>query len=156
MGKGKNGEAEIVRQARAGAVTWPVNDYNAEPVPARLTRDFVAAIVGGTAAPLSVEPLEQKIWEVAVGGKLEIPLKITRRGEFNEVLKLKAFGAPEIEKAKETDADGTAATATIDLSVAKIPTGSHIIHFRADTKGKFNEKETPYTVLSKPIRIVVK
>ena len=157
-GTAKSGGAEIVRQARAGAVIWPVNDYNAEPVPARLTRDFLACVTAESPAPLSIEPAEEKVWEVAAGGKLEIPLKITRRGEFTEPLKLKVYGAPEIEKAKETDVDGKAATATasIDLTATKIPAGTHVIHFRADTKGKFNGKETPYTVCSKPIRIVVK
>ena len=158
IGKAKCGDAETVRAARGGAVIWPAADYNAEPVSARLTRDFLMCVAGGTPAPFTVEAAEEKTWEVAVGGKVEIPLKITRRGEFTEPLKLKAFGAPEIEKAKETDADGkaTTATATIDLTTAKVPAGAHVIHFRADTKGKFNEKETPYTVVSKPIRIVVK
>ena len=158
IGKAKLGEVETKRVARPGAVTWPIKDYNAEPVPARLGRDFLVAVTAGPPAPLSVEPAEQKTWEIAAGGKVEIPLKISRRGAFEAALKLKPFGAPEIEKAKEADAaeKATTATATIDLTAAKIPAGAHIIHFRADTKGKFNEKDTTYTVLSQPIQILVK
>ena len=93
-----------------------------------------------------------------IGAKLEIPLKITRRGGFEEPLKLKAFDAPAIEGLKEIDVDGKAptATASIDLAAVKIPAGNYTIHFRAQTKGKFRDKETPITVFSAPIRISVK
>jgi hypothetical protein len=157
-GKAKIGDIEVERVARSGTVTWPIKDYNAEPVPGRLGRDLMLAVTTAPPAPLSVEPAEQKTWEAAAGAKLEIPLKVTRRGEFNDALKLKAFGAPEIEKAAVVDveAKASAANAVIDLAAVKIPAGTHVIHFRADTKGKFNAKDTTYTVLSQPIQIVVK
>jgi len=158
LGKAKAGETELVQTARGGVATWSVPDYNNEPVTGRLTRDFVVAVNGADPMPISVEPAEDKVWEVAVGAKLEIPLKVTRRGDFNEALKLKAFGAPEIEKAAEVDvaAKGATATATLDLATAKIPAGAHTIHFRAQSKGKVRDKETTFTIHSAAIRIAVK
>jgi len=95
---------------------------------------------------------------VAVGGKLEIPLKITRRGEFKQPLKLKGVGAPGIETLKELDVDPAAATTTaaLDLAVVKLPAGSHTIYFQSQTKGKFRGKDVTTTVYSTPIRIAVK
>ena len=158
VGKAKVGETEIVRDARAAVVTWNVPNYDNEPVSARLSQEFALAVSGVEAAPISVEATEDKVWEAAAGAKLDIPLKITRRGGFDEALKLKAFDAPAIEGLKEIDVDGKAptATASIDLAAVKIPAGNYTIHFRAQTKGKFRDKETPITVFSAPIRISVK
>ena len=115
--------------------------------------------VGSTeAAPISVQPVADKVWEVVSGAKLEIPLKIARRGEFKEALKLKAAGAPAIDAAKEIDVDAKAdtVTAVIDLATAKIPAGGHTIYFQALTKGKFRGKDTTTTMFSAPIRMTVK
>ena len=99
------------------------------------------------------------MWEVAAGAKLEIPLRITRRGEFKEALKLKGSGAPGIETLPPIDIDPAAATvtATLDLATVKIPAGTHALWFSAQTKGKFRNKPDVTTVIyTPPIRIVVK
>ena len=159
IGKARTGDAELTREARAGAVLWSVADYNNEPVQARLTRDFALAVSGTEPAPLSIDPVEDKVWEVAAGAKLEIPLRITRRGEFKEALKLKGSGAPGIETLPPIDIDPAAATvtATLDLATVKIPAGTHALWFSAQTKGKFRNKPDVTTVIyTPPIRIVVK
>ena len=106
---------------------------------------------------MSVAAPEDKRWEIAAGGKIDIPLKITRRGEFKEALKLKAMGAPGIDLVKEVEvaANAMAATATIDLATAKISGGEYTIHFQAQTKGKFRGKDVTTTIYSAPIRIAV-
>jgi hypothetical protein len=157
VGQAKVGDSELVREARGGAVCWPVTDATAEAVRPRLTREIVLAVSEAESAPVSVAAAEDKRWEIAAGGKIDIPLKITRRGEFKDVLKLKATGAPGIEPAKEVDvaASATTATATIDLATAKIPAGEYTVHFEAQTKGKFRGKDVTTTVYSTPIRIAV-
>ncbi len=158
VGRAKVGEGEIARDARAAGVSWNVPNYDNERVTARLSHEFPLAISGVEAVPISVAAAEDKVWEAAAGAKLEIPLKITRRGGYDEALKLKAFNAPAIEGLKEIDVDGKTptATASIDLAAVKIPVGNHTIHFRAQTKGKFRDKERTITVFSAPIRISVK
>ena len=88
----------------------------------------------------------------------EIPLRITRRGEFTEALKLKAAGIAAIDALKEIDVDAkaTSATTTIDLKTVKIPVGTYTIYLSAQTKGKYAKKDTTMTVYSAPIRISVK
>jgi hypothetical protein len=157
IGKAKVGDTELVREARGGAVCWPVTDATAEAVRPRLARDIVLAVSAAESAPVSVAAAEDKRWEIAAGGKIDIPLKITRRGEFKDVLKLKATGAPGIEPAKEIDvsAGATTAMATIDLATAKIPAGEYTVHYEAQTKGKFRGKDVTTTIYSAPIRIAV-
>jgi hypothetical protein len=158
VGKARAGDTEVARDAVAGVVAWNVADYNNVPIVSRLTQEFTMGVTNGEKAPVSIEPAEDKVWEVAAGSKLEIPLKITRRGGFTEPLKLKAYDAPAIEGLKEIDVAAGAATATvvIDLAAVKIPAGLHTIHFRAQTKGKFRDKDTTFSLFSRPMRIRVK
>ena len=157
VGKAKIGDSDVTHEARGGAVRWTVADASAEAARPRLTRDIALAVSAAESAPVSVAATEDKCWEIAAGGKIDIPLKITRRGDFKEALKLKAMGAPGIEPAKEVDVatNATTATATIDLAAAKIPAGEYTVHFEAQTKGKFRGKDVTTTIYSAPIRIAV-
>lgn len=158
IGKGKAGDSELRREARGGTVLWTVADFNVDAVRSRLTGDFMLAVNGAEPAPVSIAPVEEKIWEVPAGGKIEIPLRIARSGEFNEALKLKAAGIAAIDALKEIDvaAKVTSATATIDLKTVKLPAGSHTIYLSTQTKGKYAKKDNTITVYSAPIRIAVK
>ena len=157
FGKAKIGDAEREHEARGGAVRWAVADANVDAVRPRLTHDIALAVSAAESAPVSIAATEDKCWDIAAGGKIDIPLKVTRRGEFKDALKLKAAGAPGIDAVKEIDvaANAATATATIDLATAKIPTGEHTIHFTAQTKGKFRGKDVVTTIYSAPIRIAV-
>ena len=157
IGKAKSGGAEIVREARGGVIIWPVTDIGTGLVEARLTRDVALAVSGKEAAPISVAPAEEKLWEAPVGGKLEIPLKVTRRDGFKDALKLKGLGAPGMEALKDLDvaAGAAAATATIDLAAVKIPAGEHTIYFESAAKGKYRGKDVSTAIFSAPIHIVV-
>jgi len=158
VGKAKSGGNEIVREARGGVIIWPVPDIGTGLVEARLTRDVALAVSAKEAAPISVAPAEDKLWEAPVGGKLAIPLKVTRRDGFKDALKLKGLGAPGMEALKDLDvaAGATAATATIDLGAVKIPAGEYTIYFEAPAKGKFRGKDVSTAIFSGPIRIAVK
>jgi hypothetical protein len=158
VGQAKVDGKELVREARGGAILWAVTQIRTTPPQARLTRDVVLAVSAKEAAPIGVAPAEDKIWEAPLSGKLVIPLKVTRSGEFKDALKLKGFGAPGIEKLAVLDvaAGAGAATATIDLGAVKIPAGEHTIYFEGAAKGKFRGKEITPSIFSVPIRISVK
>lgn len=157
IGKARIGEAEVVREARAGAVRWLVANADNDAVRPRLTRDLALAVSATEFAPVSIAAVEEKRWEIAAGGKVEFPLKITRREGFKEALKLKAAGAPGVEAMKEIEVapDAANATATIDLATAKLAAGEHVIRFETQTKGKFRGKDVTTTVFSAPIRVAV-
>ena len=139
VGRAKIGEAEVAREARGAAVNWTVTDYNNEAIHSRLTRDFVLAVSGVESAPISVEPTENKVWESSETGKLQIPIRLIRRAEFNANLKLKATGLPALDKLKEIEVDGKATNATVELDLAqyKIPPGTHSFYLQTQTPGKY-------------------
>ena len=139
VGKAKVGDKEVVRLARSGSVTWNVPDYNNEAVQSRLTRDFFLAVTGVESTPVTIEPAENKVWEAKAGGKLQIPLKLARHGEFNESLKLKATGVAGLDGLKELDVDGktNAATLEIDFAQHKLPQGASTFYLQTQTKGKY-------------------
>jgi len=157
VGKAKIGDSDVTHEARGGAVRWTVTDGNIDAIRPRLTRDIALAVSATEATRVRLAAAEEKEWQVAPGAKLEIPLKVTRHGEFKEALKLKAIGAKGIETMKEIDVapDATTATATIDLATTKLAAGEHVIHFEAQTKGKFRGKDVVTTIYSAPIRVAV-
>jgi hypothetical protein len=139
VGKAKQGDTEIVRQAIAGTTLWRVEDYNTEAAEARLTSEVTLA-VAPEAAPLLVAAAATNALEAIVGTKLQIPLAITRNGEFGEKLKLKIAGASVLDSVKELEIDSKATNATfeIDLAQAKLAAGTYTLHFHTQTKGKYS------------------
>ena len=139
VGKAKIGDAELTREARAGSATRTVPDYNNEAVRARLTRDLFLAVSSAESAPITIEAAEHKIREVTAGSKLQIPLKLSRRGDFNETLKLKAAGVAGLDGLKELDVDGktNAAVLEIDLGQHKLSPGTYTFYLQTQTKGKY-------------------
>ncbi|HZJ17658.1 MAG TPA: hypothetical protein VFD27_21575 [Chthoniobacteraceae bacterium] len=158
VGRTRIGEGECVRDARSAVVIWNVGNYDEDSVPTRLTRDITIAVSGVETSPLTVEPAEDKVWEAATGGKLEIPLRVTRRGEMKQDLKVTAHGAPAIEGFKDfsIDAKAETVTATMDLAAIKVPAGAYTIYFSGPTKVRFRDKDMDIIACSAPIRIQVK
>jgi len=139
VGKGKHGSNEITRIAMEGTYVWRVEDYNTEAVPARTSPDVV---LGTTpeAAPVIIAAAATNTLEATAGTKLQIPLVITRNGDFSEKLKLKLAGAQPLESAKELEVDGKATNAIfeLDLGQAKLAAGTHFAYFQTQTKGKYS------------------
>ncbi|MBK7997137.1 MAG: PPC domain-containing protein [Verrucomicrobia bacterium] len=139
VGKAKLGEKEIVREVRGGTVVFNVGNYDAERPESRLTREFALGITSKETAPLSILPGERKTWEAPANGKLEIPLKIVRRGEFNAKLKLKPVGPGTADALKEfeTDEKATNATLKLDLAALKLAAGEYQFVVQTQTGGKY-------------------
>jgi hypothetical protein len=141
-GRARIGEREVTRTAHGGTVIWPVGDYNNEPVESRLASEITLAISRDESYPVTVAAAENKTWSAPVGGKIEIPLRIEREGEFKENLKLKAVGVDALEKLGELEIKDKATNATlaIDLNQFKVPPGLHQISLRTVTKGKYRNQ----------------
>jgi hypothetical protein len=138
IGKGKAGDAEVVREARGGLVIWPVPDYNNETVDSRITEEVTLGVIPDP-APLSIAAATNNL-EATAGTKLKIPLVIARNGEFTEKLKLKIAGSQPLDSVKEIEVEGKATNATfeIDLDKAKLSPGTHTAYFTSQTKGKYS------------------
>ena len=143
VGKAKGGDADLVREARGGSVLWHVGDPANEPVQSRLTRDLVLAVVGAESAPISLAAAENKTWEASKGGRLKIPLKVTRRGDFTASLKLKPAGVPALDSFKEVDIDGKTSEPTLELDLAqqKLAPGTYTFYLQGQTQGKYRKNQ---------------
>ncbi len=112
-----------------------MEDYNNEAVFARLTQDLLLSVCGAETAPIRVQPAEQKIWEVPVGAKVEIPLQIIRHADFNAGFNLKAAGDAALDPLKEMAIASkmTNAVFTLDLAQAKLAKGTHTFYLQGQT-----------------------
>ncbi len=139
LGKAMIAGTETTRVAHAATVRWTVPDYNTEAVFSRLTADFAVAASGVESAPLSISPAENKIWEVPAGGKLTIPLRVVRNGDFGATLKMKATGFAGLDSLKEIEIAGSATNATFDLELGehKLDPGTYTFHLTTQTTGKY-------------------
>jgi hypothetical protein len=139
VGKGKHGSNDITRTAIEGTHVWRVEDYNSEAVPTRTSPD-VALGTTPEPAPVIIAVAATNALEAVEGTKLQIPLTITRTGDFNEKLKLKLAGAQPLEASKELEADAKATNATFELNLgqAKLAPGTHVAYFHTQTKGKYS------------------
>jgi len=139
VGRARIGDDEVTRQARGGTLVFPVESTDNERPESRLTRDFVIAVSDKEGAPISIATAENKTWEVAANARLEMPLKITRRGDFTASLKLKPLGpgTPEALKEFEADAKATNTVFTLDFAALKLPPGTHVFALQTQTTGKY-------------------
>jgi hypothetical protein len=151
------------RKAKAATVIWNVPDYNNEPVQSRLADEFVLGVCDEV-APITIAAADAKAYEAPAAGKLAIPLNVTRRGDFDEAFKLKAYGVPALDSLKEIEIaqKGTNGTVELDLSQQKLSPGSHTFYLQGQTKGKYRDpaqkdktKDVTLTVYSAPITVKV-
>jgi hypothetical protein len=121
---------------------WAVGDYGIEAVSSRLTPEFVLAVTRREIIPITMGPDENKVWETSVAGKLKIPIKVARRGDFNETLKIKASGLAALDALKELEVNNktNSAILELDLTQQKIPAGSYNFYLVAQTQGKYRRQ----------------
>ena len=139
VGRAKAGEKELRREARGGTMTFPVATTETERPESRVTQQFSIAIMDKEAAPVSIAAAEARTWDAPANGKLEIPLRVTRRGDFNAKLKLKPLGPGVAEALKEFEIEpgATNAVLKLDLAALKLPPGRHIFAVQGQTAGKY-------------------
>lgn len=148
------GKASVgTRTAKAATVLWNVGDYNTEPVRSRLTDTFALGVCDEL-APISIQA---EAVEAPASGKVSIPLKVTRRGEFTEAFKVKAQGIAALDSLKEIEIKekGTNATLELDLTQQKLSPGTQSFYLQGQTKGKYKTKDVTITVYSAPITLKV-
>ncbi|HND52864.1 MAG TPA: hypothetical protein PLV92_10725, partial [Pirellulaceae bacterium] len=139
VGKSQVDGKEVVRVARGGAATWGTANRQNQSPEFRMTRDVVLAVVDKDLAPALVQVGEDKVWETSLGGKIEIPITLTRRGEYKEAVKLAAVGLPAEIKPAEVNLDPNTAAGKLEVVISNQATkpGSYTFQLRSDTKMKY-------------------
>ena len=138
VGKAQIAGKEVAREARYAQIVWGTANRQTQSPEFQLTRSFQLAVIDKEMQPAFVQIGEDKIWETSIGGNIEIPVTVTRRGDYKEALKLVASGLPEPIKPKEINLDGNTAAGKFELALNQqnIKPGVYTFYMRADTKLK--------------------
>lgn len=153
----------VTKVARGATLVRATPDTAKGAIYTRFTPEVVLGVVPSL-APLSVEA-EAPVYEVAVNGKASVPLKLTRRQDFADAVKLTVLGlgvaAPPV-----ADVAAKAAAGKLDLDVAKLKLApgdyAVVLQTSAKFKHKRNDdakaapKDVTATVHSKPFTLRVK
>lgn len=129
----------VTHPVRTAQMAWPVPDAWSEIPSPRLVRGLPVSVTTSETAPLTISSTEPKVYEVKVGEKLSIPLRLTARSEFSgAVLQLKTFG-PSFEGNPPFDVSLTSPTAEaiVNLAAIKPPPGEYTIAFYGTAVAKY-------------------
>ncbi|HUF61101.1 MAG TPA: hypothetical protein VMN36_03420 [Verrucomicrobiales bacterium] len=141
--------AEDVESIAAGLL-WPVGDFNNERMEARLARQIFLAVSGVEEDPLELVPATAEGGlEVSVGGSVEIPFRLTKRGELKGDWKLGIEGIPGLGAPPEVkiDLDQEEAKVVLDLQETdknKVGPGEYVMLARAS--GAVSYRANPQAV----------
>jgi hypothetical protein len=133
VGKGRVGDKELIRTARAGTIVWP-GQQNGPPGVARMAANLALA-VGAESAQFTASADGGPKWEAARGGKLQIPIKITCRSGFADKLTLNPLDLPPNVQAGNVTINADQTEGKLALSVGNTaPLGTFTFYLRADAK----------------------
>lgn len=132
IGRAKIAEADVARAARAGTVLQAAPQNI--PANARMARSLVLSVIGNDTAPFIVEFGEGKPWEMSRAGKLEIPVKVMRRGEIKGNLTLTALGLPPNVAPQPLTFDGNTNEGKFQAQInAAAPLGTFSIYLQVQS-----------------------
>lgn len=129
----------VTRPCQMAAMAWPIVDAWGEIPSPRLVTGLPVSVTRSELAPITIKAQEKKVWEVAAGSKLTIPLAHTRRCEFSgATLQLKVSGEG-FEQTPRFDVSLTAdkSEAVLDLATLKTPPGEYLISFYGSAVAKY-------------------
>jgi len=139
IAKGKIGDREVVREARYGVAIWGSPNRQLQPGEFRLAPAFSLGVIGGDMEPALVQIGEDKVYETALGGNVELPIKITRRGDFKDAVKLVAMGVAQPMRPKDVTlaADAKDGKLEIALNQQNLKPGAYTFYLRGESKRKY-------------------
>lgn len=138
---------EVSHPVQMAAMAWPIVDSWGEIPHPRLVSGMPVSVTRSEMAPLTIKPVEKKVWEVVAGQKLTVPLTHVRRSEFSgATLQLKVSGNG-FEQVPRFDVNLTAdkSEAVFDLAALKTPPGEYLISLfgSAVAKYRYNPEAIP-------------
>ena len=168
VGKAMVGDREVEQAAWSTETIHRVGDYDKEAVFSRVAKECALSINAEDVEPIQVTTVGDVPFTGFTNGKVKIPLKVKRTGEYNESIKLKVFGISQLDKLGELEVkkDQGEATLEIDLAKFKVPVGRYTFHLASTVKGKYQypplngkktdkKKDITYQMFSPPIVLEV-
>lgn len=141
VGRSVVGGAVREHPAVMATLVRPVADHDQEAIAARLAREPMLSVNGAESASVTVAVTSSGPLEAPAGGKLSVPVGITRRGDFPAAFKLKPVGHPSLDKAAEASIaeKATNGVVEINLAEAKLPEGIHTLWLQGTVAGKYRD-----------------
>ncbi|HEX7445969.1 MAG TPA: pre-peptidase C-terminal domain-containing protein [Pirellulales bacterium] len=92
VGKAKLPSGEVTRPARCASIVWEgrQNQFNAR---SRMASELVLSVSEAEPAPFTLEMMAN-VLETSRAGKLEVPIRMTQRGDFKNNVTLSPVGLP--------------------------------------------------------------
>jgi hypothetical protein len=139
LARAKIGEREVVREARYGSAVWGTTNRQQQPAEFRLSRSLALGVIDREAEPALVRVGEDKIWETSVGGSVEIPIQLTRRGDFKDPIKLVAVGLTQQMRPKDVTLSGDSSEGKFELQLNQqnVRPGTYTFYLRGETKRRY-------------------
>lgn len=130
-----NGQ-EVARPVRTGTLVWGTANRQQIPPVFRATRDLLLCVADKEPERALVVVGDGNVIEMALGGKIEVPVTVTRRGELKDPLKFTAVYLPNEMKPKDLaiNNDQTAGKLEMELNNANIKPGVYTFCLKADSK----------------------
>lgn len=139
IAKGTIAGREVTREARYGVVVWGTANRQQQPSEFRLAPAFSLGVIEKETEPALVRIGEDKVYETSLGANVEMPIRLTRRGDFKDAVKLVAVGLTQQMKPKDVTLDGDKAEAKFELALNQqnIRPGSYTFYMKGETKRKY-------------------
>ena len=136
IAKGQVAGREVVREARYGVAVWGSPNRQQQPGEFRLAPCFSLGVIGDDMEPALVRIGEDKVYETALGGSVELPIKLERRGDFKDAVKLVAMGVAQPMKPKDVTlaADAKEGKLEIALNQQNLKPGAYTFYLRGESK----------------------
>lgn len=116
VAKSKIGDQVVERPVRFGDVIWP-GSQNQGPGRSRMTDNLFFSVIGQEVAPFLIELDSSRPWEMARAGKLEIPIKITRRNNFGGQFQFTQVMWPKSIQFRNFNIDGKATEGKLEIAL---------------------------------------
>jgi hypothetical protein len=124
LGKAKIGNAEVARPARSASMIWG-GVVNQVAPRTRLTRNLALAVSGGETAPFFIDAGQNLVVEMCKAGKVQVPIKLVRRGDFKGNVALAASSLPPNAKPTNISLDPNTAAGNLVIDLpANVPVGT--------------------------------
>ncbi|MCB9953441.1 MAG: PPC domain-containing protein [Planctomycetaceae bacterium] len=154
VGRAEIDGKEVIRNGHMASMSWPVPDaWSAIPRP-RLVGVVPVSVCGEEQAPLTVSAEGQAVWEVKQGQRIEIPLKIEKRSEFQgNKVSLKTY-SPELSGNPGFDIslDDEKNVGVVDLTKIKVAAGDYEIAFYGSAVAKYRDNPNAVTILEQALK----
>lgn len=134
IAKAKVGEQEIARPARSGTIKWGTQNRQADPPKYRPSRDLTLVINDKEVEPATIQIGDGNLVTTSLGGKVTLPVTITRRGEWKTPIKLTRAGTPDQIVPKDMNLDNNTTSGNFELELFRqdVPVGTYTFYMRAE------------------------